>query len=174
MKKIVVFLALFTSLVWSHPHTFIDLYPTLHVKDNMITKIHIKWVMDDMSSSMLIMEFDENGNGKIDTDENQYVYENYFLSLIDYNYYINIIVNGKMTLLPKIQNFKATIEGNRVCYSFDLEKDYDIKNTRFEFYDEEFFVGIMLKKEFVTVKNKKVKITGVDKDFYYMYRLELQ
>lgn len=173
MKKIVVFLALFTSLVWSHPHTFIDLYPTLHVKGDAITKIHIKWVMDDMSSSMLIMEFDENGNGKIDANENEYIYENYFISLIDYNYYINIIVDNKLTILPKIQNFKATIEGTRLCYSFDLENNYDIKNTLFEFYDKEFFVGIMLEEKFVTVKNKRVKVTGVDKDFYYMYRLKV-
>ena len=55
----------------AHPHTFIDLYPTLHVKGDTIVKTEFKWKMDDMTSAMLIMEFDVNGNGKIDKEENK-------------------------------------------------------------------------------------------------------
>lgn len=172
--KHIILLLLFVSLVWSHPHTFIDLYPTLHVKNNTIIKTHIKWKMDDMTSSMLIMEFDLNADGAIDKKENTFVYKNYFLSLEQNNYYMDILVEDQSIPLSSISNFKASIEDNRLCYSFDIIQNLDIKKTKFEFYDKDLFVAFMLKKEFVTAENKKVKIIGIDKDFYYINRLEIE
>lgn len=81
LKKVIFIIILSISFVQAHPHTFMDVYPALHVKGDKIVKTHIKWKMDDMSSAMLIMEFDTNGNGKIDEKENAFIYENYFLSL---------------------------------------------------------------------------------------------
>jgi ABC-type uncharacterized transport system substrate-binding protein len=130
--------------------------------------------MDDMTSSMLIMEFDLNRNGKIDKKENIFVYENYFLSLEKNNYYMYILVENKSIPLQSISNFQASIEDHRLCYSFDIIQNLDIKKTKFEFYDKDLFVAFMLKKEFVTAENRKIKITGIDKDFYYINRLEIQ
>lgn len=174
MLKILFYLFICVSFSNAHPHTFIDLYPTLHVKDDTITKTHIKWKMDDMTSSMLIMEFDANMDGKIDKEENDFVYENYFISLKQNNYYMDILVNDKSTILPNVSDFKASIEDNKLCYSFDIIKDFDIKKTKFEFYDKDFFVAIMLEKEFVKADNKIVKVSGEDRDFYYVNRLELR
>ena len=174
MKKIIIFLLFFNNFVWGHPHTFIDLHPTLYVKDKTIFKTHIKWKMDDMTSAMLIMEFDVNADNQIDKEENSFVYENYFHSLQKSNYYMNILVEDKSIILPKISNFVASIEDNRICYSFDIIEDFDINKTKFEFYDKDFFVAFMLEKKFVKAENKKVIITEEDKDFYYMYRLELK
>ncbi|QKF77452.1 DUF1007 family protein [Arcobacter defluvii] len=36
------------------------------------------WKFDEMTSELLIMEFDENCNGKIDEKEQKYIKENYF------------------------------------------------------------------------------------------------
>ena len=68
MKKIILFLLL-TITLFAHPHTFIEVYPTLEVKDSKFEKIHFKWVLDEMSSTILIMELDANGNGRIDKKE---------------------------------------------------------------------------------------------------------
>lgn len=174
MLKSIILLVLFISSIWAHPHTFIDLYPTLHVKNNTIVKTHIKWKMDDMTSSMLIMEFDVNADRNIDKKENAFIYENYFLSLDQNNYYMDILVEDKSIPLPSISNFKASIEENRLCYSFDIIQNLDIQKTKIEFYDKDLFVAFILEKEFVTVENKKIKITGIDKDFYYINRLEIQ
>lgn len=174
LKKVIIYLIVLTSLLKAHPHTFIDVYPTLHVEGSSIIKTHIKWKIDDMTSAMLIMEVDSDGDGKINKQENDFVYENYFMSLSKSNFYMGIVVNDKVMTLPNPKNFQATIEDNRICYSFDIDKKYNIKETKFEFYDEEFMVAMMLKKEFVKAKDRKVKITGEDKDFYYMYRLEVK
>ena len=174
MKNKLILLGLFFSTLFAHPHTFIDIYPTITVKDNLTTSFHLKWKIDEMTSSMLIMEFDANGDGKIDKEESNYAYENYFLSLKDYNFYSIIRVKNKTQFFPKIKNFKTTIENNRVCYSFDLDKSYDIRNTIFDFGDEDFFVAMILKKEFVKIDGAKAKVSDLDMDFYFGYRLEFK
>ena len=151
-----------------------EVYPTIKVKNNITTNINFKWKIDEMTSSLLIMEFDTNSDGKIDNKENFFIYGTYFLPLKDFNFYTDIRINGKMQTLPKPKNFKATIEDNRIWYSFDIEKKYNIKNTKFDFGDEDFFVAMILKKEFTNVKGAKAKVIELDNDFYFGYRLELE
>ncbi len=174
MTKYIYFILLFyTTNIFAHPHTFIEIYPTIDVNNDKISNIHFKWKLDEMTSSMLIMEFDVNGNGKIDKKENMFIYLDYFVSLSDYNFYTDIKINDKIQKFPKPKNFKATIENFKICYSFDIEKDYYIKDLKIDFGDEDFFVAPILKKEFTKIIGATPKITELDNDFYFGYRLEL-
>ncbi len=173
LKILLSALMLFLSL-YAHPHTFIEVYPTIHVKENSTSTVHFKWMLDDMTSAMLIMDLDQNGDGKIDKKENAFIYADYFSIFEDYSYYTNIKVNNREILFPEPQNFQATIENNKICYSFDIEIYDDIKDTVFEFSDSDFYVAMVLKEEFVSSPNLSAKITGVDHDFYYGYKLELK
>ncbi|RLA76383.1 MAG: hypothetical protein DRG78_19135 [Epsilonproteobacteria bacterium] len=172
--KIFFILFLLLSSLYSHPHTFIDLYPTIKVKDDKTQSIHFKWVLDEMTSTILIMELDQDMDGTINEKENKNVQKNYFYIFENYSYYTHIIVDGKVLKSPKVKNFKASIENNRICYSFDMGGNYNIKNTIFEFGDTDFYVAMVLKDEFVKVDGATAITTGVDNDFYYGYRLELK
>jgi len=173
--KITFILLLICNILYSHPHTFIEVYPDVIVHNNKITKISFKWKLDEMSSSMLIIELDENGDGKIDKDENTFAYENYFMPLVDYNFYTDISIQNKIKRFPSPSNFKALIENNRLCYSFELiNLQLDIHSTKFDFGDTDFFVAMILKKEFVTTNAKNVKVNDLDNDFYFGYRMEIQ
>ncbi|MGB5868511.1 MAG: DUF1007 family protein [Arcobacteraceae bacterium] len=174
MTKILISILFIINTLYAHPHTFIEIYPKITVKDKIITNIQFKWQLDEMTSSMLIMEFDSNANGKIEAEENSYAYENYFLVLQDYNYYTDIKINDKVQFFPKPKNFKATIENNKICYYFDIDVKYDIHKTIIDFGDTDFFVAMILKKEFITVTNAIVKVSDLDNDFYFGYRLELK
>ncbi|MBT3281261.1 MAG: DUF1007 family protein [Campylobacteraceae bacterium] len=174
IKKIPLMILLYVINLFAHPHTFIEIYPTIEVKNNQTNKINFKWVLDEMTSSMLIMEFDQNSNNKIDEDENIYILDNYFAPLKDYNFYTNIRLNDKIQFFPKTTNFKATIEENRICYYFDIQEKYNIKDVKFDFGDEDFFVAMVLKKEFIEIIGAQAKIIDLDNDFYFGYRLELK
>ncbi len=174
MIRIVFLIFIGFNLLFAHPHTFIEVYPTIEVKNHKTTKINFKWKLDEMTSAMLIMEFDQNGDGKIDKDENKFVYENYFISLKDYSFYTDIQINKKIQPFPEPQNFRATIENNKICYAFDINQEYKIQNTKFDFGDKDFFVAMILKKEFVKVKGANFKVIELDNDFYFGYRLELK
>ena len=170
------FLALFCfsmSLLFAHPHTFIEVYPTIEVKNNKTTKIQFKWQLDEMTSSMLIMEFDQNGDGKLDKSESNFVYENYFIELKKNNFYTDIKVKDKIKSFPNPINFKVTIENNKICYYFEIVESYNSKDLKLDFGDKDFFVAMILKKEFIKTTGVKTKVVELDNDFYFGYRLEL-
>ncbi len=170
-----IFVLLFlTSLLFAHPHTFIDIYPDIVVENGKIKKLHLTWKIDEMTSSMLLMDVDSNGNGKIDKNEEKNIEQNYFNTMTDYDFYTYIKVAGKKVTLPEITHFHAFVEKNKVCYGFDFELHTNAKETSLEFGDSDFYIAMVLKDEFVKVKGAKAKVTGVDNDFYYGYRLEFK
>ena len=164
--KIILFVLLFISSLFSHPHTFIEVYPTIKITENKTSSIHFKWVIDEMTSSMLIMELDPDMNGIISKDESSYAFENYFSTLQEYNYYTYIKVDNKVVALPTIENFKVTIENHKVCYSFDIKGSYPVGNTAFEFGDTEFYVAMVLKDVFIKLDGATAKTSKVDNELY--------
>jgi len=173
LKSILLLILLHLSL-FAHPHTFVDLYPTIKVQDNKITSLRFTWVFDEMTSSMLIMDLDTDMNQKIDTKENNYIYNNYFQSLADYGFYTFVTVNSKRVQLPEPTNFKANIKNHRISYSFDIVGSFDIRKTSFEFGDRDLYVAMVLKKEFVHIEGATPKVTTINDDRYFGYKLELQ
>jgi len=172
--KIIINIILLFNILYAHPHTFIEVYPTITVKNQMIEKIHFIWKMDEMTSSMLIMEFDQNANNKLDPAEQKYIYDNYFSTLMDYNFYTDITIKEKIEKFPNPKNFKAFIENNKLCYSFEIQKKLNIKNTLFDFGDPDFFIAMILKKEFTKITGAEAVVSDLDNDFYFGYRLELK
>ena len=49
------------------------------VKDDLNTIVHFKWILDEMTSTILIMELDKDGDGSISKRENDFIYNAYFL-----------------------------------------------------------------------------------------------
>jgi ABC-type uncharacterized transport system substrate-binding protein len=173
MKYLLLLFAI-VNYCFAHPHTFIEVYPTIEIKNNITTKIHFKWELDEMTSSMLIMEFDQNGDGKIDKKENFFIYASYFTSLKDYHFYTYLKVNNKIQSIPKPKNFKSKIENNKICYSFDIKEKYNAKNLKFDFGDETFFVAMILKDKFIKLKGAKYKISELDTNSYFGYQLKIK
>lgn len=173
MKSFIILFFVSTITLFAHPHTFIDIFPKIYNKENRITSISMMWKFDEMTSELLVMEFDENGNGKIDQEEQKYVKENYFDSLKDYKFYTYLFIDKKpIPIIPK--NFKSFInKEKRIVYIFDFEINSDKNNVYIDFYDSDNFTAFMLKKEFV--KGEIIyRISGIDKDFYYSRRLEFK
>jgi len=172
--KIFIILTILFSSLFSHPHTFIDIHPTIKIVDDKNFIINFRWFIDDMTSTMLMMELDQNGDGKIDTKESKYAENEYFSIFEDYDYYTHILVNGKKVKFPVAKNFQASLQNNKICYSFDIKLKQNIKNTTLEFGDTDFYVAMILKDEFVDAKDLSTKVSGVDNDFYYGYKLEFK
>lgn len=169
-KYFVVSIILISSL-FAHPHTFIDLFPVVNSKNNEVSKIKMKWRFDEMTSQLLIMEFDQNLDGKLDKNEIAYVKENYFDNLENYNYYTDIKLFNK-AIKTKPINFTASIEdGMFITYNFEVAINTPKENFQISFYDEEMFTAFMLKKDFVK-SDIGFKVVDVDNDYYFAYRLQ--
>jgi ABC-type uncharacterized transport system substrate-binding protein len=169
MKKM-IFTILFTTIAIAHPHAFIEVYITPKIQNNIISNINFIWKIDEMTSSMLIMEFDQDGDGLINTKELAYIKANYFDSLGDYNFYTDIKIKDKtITLKPK--NLRVSIKNGKIIYNFDAIVNRNKKDIAIEFYDEDMSVAMVLKKEFIKC-NSKFVVKDMDREFYLAYRLE--
>lgn len=163
----IIFLGTF---LFGHPHTFIDVFLKINSTQNIINNINFKWKFDEMTSQLLIMDFDQNGNKKIDKNEQIFIEKNYFNFLNDYNYYTNIKIAGK-NIKTKPINFNCYIEKNRIIYKFDIIFKKNKNDIKIDFYDEEMFTAFILKNKFIKSKIK-FNILDLDNDFYFAYRLE--
>ena len=172
MKKLTYIFFILPLFLFAHPHTFLDVYANVKSENQKIKSINFKWIFDDMTSQLLIMEFDQNMDGRIDKNEMEYIKTNYFDYLKQFNYYTNIKIENKSQFAKPI-NFKSYIENMRVVYQFDLNFNYDKSKIKIELYDEDMFTALVLKKEFITSKIK-YKVSDVDNDIYFGYRLEFE
>lgn len=172
--KIFLLSSLFIMSLFAHPHTFIEVYPSMKKQDAVSSIVNFKWVLDDMTSSVLIMELDRDGDGVFNVQENREIEKDYFNILEKYHYYTFIMLDKKPLELPKINNFKATIENYRVCYSFDIVLEHNPRDIVFEFGDSDYYIAMILKKEFVDAAGFDVKVSSVDDDLYPGYKLEFQ
>lgn len=172
--KILLLISLFVLSLFAHPHTFIEVYPTIKKQDDTTSTINFKWVLDDMTSSVLIMELDRDNDGVFNARESREVERDYFSIFEEYNYYTFIMKGDKSLKLPQVNNFNATIENYRVCYSFDIVLNHNPRDIVFEFGDSDYYVAMILKKEFVDAVGFDTKVSSVDDDLYPGYKLEFQ
>lgn len=173
MKNILLFCMLLPLSLSAHPHTFVDLLVKIsHEKDKIIS-LHVEWKFDEMTSQMLIMEFDQNGDMKIDNQEKKYIQENYFETLKPYGFYTYLQIDNKLSPVePK--NFLCRIsKESQIVYAFDIQINADKKDVFIDFYDEDNFTAFILKKQFIS-SDILFKISKIDKEFYYANRLEFK
>ncbi|MEA2111824.1 MAG: DUF1007 family protein [Campylobacterota bacterium] len=167
MKQL--FFLLFGTFLSAHPHCFIDVHPTLN-KDSLT----IRWVLDEMSSQMMIMDYDSDGNGKFSEAESKLLFEDTFKSLIKYEYYTYFYSGSKQIATPEVTSFLATIENYQLNYYFTLPLPDMVSSI--EFFDDELFTAYILEKDFITVSDtdKKVSLKKLDGDRTFGYKLELK
>lgn len=169
--KIILLFVFYVFSLFAHPHTFIEVYPTLKVKNDSTFTVKFKWVLDDMTSTILIMELDSNANGTIEDSENKYIFNNYFSMFKEYHYYTYLNVKGHDKALDEPKNFRATIENHRICYSFEVDIDANVKDTKFTFGDESYYVAMVLKKEFIEANEYETQVSRVENDRFYGHSL---
>jgi ABC-type uncharacterized transport system substrate-binding protein len=167
--KTVCLILISTLLLFAHPHTFIDVHPTL--KEESIT---LRWVFDEMTSQILMMDFDTDHDMVLSAEESQRIYTNNFASLKSFGYY-TYLYRGK-TKLPtsEAHSFRASAQDGRVAFVFTLPLPKGV--DRIMFYDEEMFSAFVLKEAFIknTDPRKQFRLKELDGDFYFGYILELQ
>ncbi len=123
MRRAVLWILAFTFLITglaAHPHVFIEHTVEIQVNDSGVHALKLRWVFDEMFSSMLIQDFDTNKNKKIDPSENPVVKKNGFDNLLEYHYFVFMKMGGKSFYPSRAGDFQASIANNRLVYSFTV------------------------------------------------------
>jgi len=130
----------------AHPHVFIDTTVTIMFDDEGITGFQIQWLFDEMFSSMIINDFDEDYNLQFNSTEIVNIEKNAFSNLKNFHYFSYISLNEKDFPFKKVTNFSASIIGERLIYKFFIP--YKIKAKEAEqivtvaVYDDSYYCDV--------------------------------
>lgn len=163
------FCCLFVTFGLAHPHIFIDTKVAVEKE-----KIIISWVFDEMSSSILIADYDKNKNKALEQNEIDFMEKDHFRPLENYNFFAAIFENGKESGIKTYTTFNASIENGKLVYRFDIPKPKS-KLYEIRFFDPEMYVAMLVnKKDVKCYTGTSYETKGYDADYYYGYKVTIK
>lgn len=143
----------------AHPDVFTKLSLTFVFNDEGLFAIKEKWVFDEAFSSILINDYDVDGNNKLDAAEIKRLTADSFDGLSGYKYF-NFIKKGSTKIAPvEGTNFNPYIEKNKVVYEFLLP--YQIKSEKnyteifIDIFDPEIFIDFTYEEPPCRIEKKE-------------------
>ena len=95
MRYLLIITAFFPYLLWSHPHMFVDVETALSApKDDQLI-IKVRWYFDEFTSAGLIVDYDQNENGRLEAKEKQFIGKDFAQGLKKANYFTTLSLNSK-------------------------------------------------------------------------------
>lgn len=86
----------------AHPHIFVEArLEIVAADDGSIQELRNVWRFDEVFSSSVVMDFDKNTDLKLEPAELEEVGTTVRDSLVDYDYYMNLSINGKNVTVQK-------------------------------------------------------------------------
>jgi ABC-type uncharacterized transport system substrate-binding protein len=167
--KMLISLLFFTFTLSAHPHVFVDVYPKIG-KDT----IQLRWVFDEMTSNMMIMDYDVDHNNAFSSSESETLGGDIFFSLKEFDYYTYFFKGEQQLPTGEGRNFSASIQGSQLVFTFTLPRPLEADAIRF--YDTDNMTAYQVTETFVKEANpgRTFQVREQDFDYYYGYILELK
>lgn len=140
-------LALSTASAAAHPHVFAEarLDVMLAPDGRSVQSLRHLWRFDDVFSSTVLVEFDKNGDNKLDDTELGAVRDTVYKSLGEYNYFQLVTANGKDVAMQNPDEFAAIFDNNQLIIMFEAKPQNVLKLSGivdFGVYDSTFYTAI--------------------------------
>jgi ABC-type uncharacterized transport system substrate-binding protein len=131
----------------AHPHIFVEArLEVVAGPDGNIKELHNIWRFDEVFSSSVLMDFDKNTNLKLDPAELQEVGKTVRDSLVDYDYYVNMTLNGKTIKVNKPDVINVDYQDGQLLMFFAVApaEPMPMKGNRLSFgiYDPTLYTSI--------------------------------
>lgn len=160
-QVILIMIFLFSgSILFAHPHIFIKYSVEIRITDNAVSGISSIWEFDKAYSSMLIMQFDKNKDGKLSPKEIAELKGKSFDGLIDYEFFTSIEINSRKFKFNSAADFSPSIAGNRMIYRFFIPINREIgkKTTlKINVFDPSIYIDFSIKDQPVILNASGVK-----------------
>ncbi len=150
MARLTILIAAVTACLpvtaFAHPHIFIDAkFEAVGAADGTLTELRNVWKFDDVFSSSVLLDFDKNGNNKLDKNELVAVGKTVRNSLEQYKYYTNVTINGKAVAMAKPDTIQADYRDGALTLTFSLKPVDRVRlagTTIFGIYDPTLYTAV--------------------------------
>lgn len=130
----------------AHPHVFADARLEVTVApDGTVEKIANVWRFDEAFSSEVLVDFDKNGDLKLDRNELDALSKTILKSTGDYNWFQAVLAAGKRVKLAPPARMITEMQDNRLIVLFEIHPEKPLKlhgDLSFGIYDPTFFTAI--------------------------------
>ncbi|WP_031385943.1 DUF1007 family protein [Desulfonatronum thiodismutans] len=165
LRWISLFLAVTTLLFMTaqparaHPHVWVDYGIEARFDAAGLVGFQHRWTFDEMFSSQIMEMFDADGDGVFSAEEIEEVRQGAFEYLSEYDYFIQIKVNGSPFHVASVTDFRASIQGHQVVYDFfvpcPIPAGAEPKTVHLLVADMEYFVDLGLKKDGLSISGQE-------------------
>lgn len=143
----VAFLAGSTVPATVHPHVFAEatLDVALTADKQAVQSLKHHWLFDDVFSSTVIVEFDTNGDNKLDEAELKEVSKTVFESTGEYGYFQIVTLDDKDVAMKPPTDLAASFQGSQLIIQFHSEPAQPLKlagKINIGIYDPTFYTAI--------------------------------
>ncbi len=154
----IIIFPVFTS--WSHPHVFLHSSVKVIFDQKGLAGVRFKWVFDEMFSSMIIFDFDKNGNGNFEPEEITELKKGAFANLREFGYFTHIKIDGKPFKVKFVTDFSAAINRGKLVYQFlvpcHVQALESFKEVNLSIYDVTFYSSVFLAENPVVFENRQL------------------
>lgn len=164
---------------YAHPHVFIDAKVGFVFDNHNLTEIEITWIFDEIYSSGLILDFDEDANGQFDQHEISVLRQDAFSATQDFQYFVRIFIDEDEFTQRQINRFSASIVNNQVVYTFSIACQYQPSSSDYTeievlIYDETYYIEMTIEDKnavsFESIENVDYNyrmIENYEKAYYF-------
>jgi tRNA threonylcarbamoyladenosine biosynthesis protein TsaE len=148
MRRLALFLVmiLLPGYLIAHPHVWIDAHAEIHFAQEKLQRIVHRWVFDDMFTQSILLDFDQDRNGRIDREESEAIEVDAFSNLRHYGYFTHLVVGSRQIPVTSVERFRATLENDRLVYRFEIPVDLEVRNRwqriQLGVWDDTYFVEV--------------------------------
>lgn len=108
------------AAAFAHPHMSLETRIEFVYAGEECDSLQLEWKFDPFFSASIIQEMDADRNGRLDARESENTRNYAFVNLRKYGYFTYIRLGDKRVTPEKIENFVASVRGDRLVYTFSV------------------------------------------------------
>jgi len=170
------FFATGSSTAVAHPHVFVDAQMEVVVnEEGKFTELRHVWRFDELFSATLILDFDKNGNAKLDKDEIEEITDIVQESIAEYDFYTALRSGTDVINFYEPEKINAYMENDQMIMFLSIEPEFphDFKKAplRISASDTSYYVAFEFSERNVILKGEtgscNTNVTVPDFDALY-------
>lgn len=103
---------------FAHPHAFVECSVSFVMDEKGLVGIRERWILDEMTTVSILDVVDSDRDASLSAEEQRALHDLTLNSLLEFNYFTALSVNGRDTAVTKIDDFSAQLQQNKLVYDF--------------------------------------------------------
>ena len=121
-------LALSATAAAAHPHVFAEARMEIVIDDaGTVEALRHVWRFDELFSSVVLLDFDDNANLKLESEELEVVGDVVRAALADFNYYTAVSQNGADIAIDAPERIHVDFQDGQVLMFFSVSPSTEMK-----------------------------------------------